>query len=422
MFASAWDEDLDEAQLAAVTHGDDPLVMLAGAGTGKTRTLTCRVARLLEAGVAPERILLLTFTRRAADDMLARAAALAGHSDLARRLCGGTFHAVAHQFLTAWGEHLGLGEGFSLLDPGDAADVMELVRDEHGWSELEERGPRASTLVDLYSRCVNTGRPLAEVVAADFPWCERHLAPIASVFRAYVARKRQRGQIDFDDLLIYWRAALLDEQLGPHLAGLFDHVLVDEYQDVNPVQVDIVAALRPGGRGLTVVGDDAQAIYGFRGADAAHLGDLIAALPSARVVLLERNYRSLQPILDVANHVRPPLPGRDIPGDPQPAGERLVLTAARTGGARPRLVRCHDAPSEARAVVDAILERHQRGRRLAEQAVLVRASHHCDLIELELAARHVPYRKFGGLRFIEAAHVKDFVAAVRLLDNTAHDI
>ena len=411
MFATAWDEGLDEAQLSAVVHGDDPLVVVAGAGTGKTRTLTARVANLLEGGVPPERILLLTFTRRAADDMLARAGAMAGRPELARRLRGGTFHAVAYQLVTAFAEALGLGPGISVLDPADAADVMDLLRDEHGLAGTEVRVPKASTLVELYSRCVNTRRPLADVVAADFPWCEPHVDAIGALCRAYVARKRQRGQLDFDDLLLYWRAALMDEHVGAQLSALFDHVLVDEYQDVNTLQVDIVRRLRPDGRGLTVVGDDAQAIYGFRGADAAHLHELAASLPSASVVKLERNFRSFQPILDVANRVRP-----------SPAGPNLVLRSDRQGGRRPTLVRCHDAPAEARAVVGGILERHERGVRLCDQAVLVRAAHHSDLIELELTLRRVPYRKYGGLRFLEAAHVKDFLAAARLLDNPADDV
>ena len=408
---AAWDAGLDDAQLAAVVHGEDPLVIVAGAGTGKTRTLTARVARLLERGVAPERILLLTFTRRAADDMLARAAALSGHREWARRLRGGTFHAVAHQFISAHAEPLGLQPGFSLLDPADAADVMDLLRQEQGFEESEVRVPRSATLVEVYSRCVNTRSRLGEVLATEFPWCEPHADSIAGLFRAYVARKRERGQVDFDDLLLLWRAALGDDRLGPHMIEMFDHVLVDEYQDVNALQVEIVRALRPDGRGLTVVGDDAQAIYGFRGADARYLHDLAGSLSGATVIALERNFRSLQPILNLANIVRP-----------CEAGIRLVLKGERPGGRRPVLVRCHDAASEARAVVDRILDAHDEGMALRDQAVLVRAAHHSDLIELELTARRVPYRKYGGLRFVEAAHVKDFAAAVRLLDNPADEL
>ncbi len=434
MFATAWDDGLDESQLAAVTHGDSPLVVVAGAGTGKTRTLTARVARLLERGVPPERILLLTFTRRAADDMLARAAAMTGHAELSRRLRGGTFHAVAHQFVAAFAGLLGLVGGFSVLDASDSADVMDLLRDEHGLAGREQRAPRASTLAELYSRCVNTRRTVAEVIASDYPWCEPHVEAVGKLCRAYVARKRAHQQVDFDDLLLYWRA-LLDERLGTGIAQMFDHVLVDEYQDVNPLQVDIVTRLRPDGRGLTVVGDDAQAIYGFRGADAAHLHEMSSAFADCAVVRLERNFRSFQPILDLANRIRPD--GGEAMGAPAASGRRgepvtgrrsepvtgaLVLRASREGGQRPSLLRCHDAASEARAIVDAILERHEPGRRLAEQAVLVRAAHHSDLIELELTARRVPFRKYGGLRFLESAHVKDFAATLRLLDNPTDDV
>jgi len=408
---AGWDANLDEAQLAAVVHGDDPLVIVAGAGTGKTRTLTARVARLLERGTAPERILLLTFTRRAADDMLARAAALSGRREWARRLRGGTFHAVAHQLISSLAEPLGLQPGFSLLDPADAADVMDLLRDEKGLDAGNGRVPRSATLVEVYSRCVNTRHRLGEVLATDFPWCEPHAEAIAALFRAYISRKRAQGQVDFDDLLLLWRAALADDRLGPHLTAMFDHVLVDEYQDVNALQVEIVCALRPDGRGLTVVGDDAQAIYGFRGADARYLHQLASCLQGVTVIPLERNFRSVQPILNLANIVRP-----------TQAGVRLILHGVRPGGRRPVLVRCHDAPSEARAVVDRILDAHEQGMRLRDQAVLVRAAHHSDLIELELTARRVPYRKYGGLRFVEAAHVKDFAAAVRLLDNPADEL
>jgi DNA helicase-2/ATP-dependent DNA helicase PcrA len=432
MFAGGWDDGLDDAQLAAAVHGDGPLVIVAGAGTGKTRALTARVAHLLDRGTPPERILLLTFTRRAADDMLARAGALAGVGDRrpGGQLRGGTFHAVGHQVVSAWAGALGLSSGFSVIDPADAADVMDLLRDEHGLAGTRERAPTASTLVDLYSRCVNTCRPLSEVVPAWYPWCQPHLDAIARLFKAYVARKRHHCQLDFDDLLLYWRAALLDSRIGAELRQMFDHVLVDEYQDVNSLQVDIVRQLCPTGRGLTVVGDDAQAIYGFRGAEAKHLLRLATELPGATVLRLERNFRSVQPVLDVANAVRPPAPVPAAvltpsgPG-PLPAGAtglRLRLSAARPGGRRPVLVSCYDAACEARAVVDRILERHDAGMPFQDQAVLERAAHHTDLIEMELTLRRVPYRKYGGLRFVEAAHVKDFAAAARLLDNPADDL
>ena len=320
--SSGWDAGLDEAQLAAATHGDAPLVILAGAGTGKTRTLVARVAQLIDRGTDPSRILLLTFTRRAADDMLARAAAICG--DLTgRQLWGGTFHAVAHKLVSAHAETLGLPPALSVIDPADARDLMDMLRSDHRLSGAAQRLPRGDTLVDIYSRAVNTSRPAREVIASTFPWCDPHTESILELFRAYVTRKREHGLLDFDDLLLAWRSLLTDPTLGPALAARWDYVLVDEYQDVNQIQVDIVTLLRPAGKGLTVVGDDAQAIYAFRGTDSKHIVDLAHTLPDARVVRLERNFRSRQRLLDLANAVRP-----------SSDGEHLVLHSDRAGGPR----------------------------------------------------------------------------------------
>jgi DNA helicase-2/ATP-dependent DNA helicase PcrA len=411
MFDLRWDDDLDDAQLAAVTHGDGPLIVVAGAGTGKTRTLVSRVAALIDRGVDPERVLLLTFTRRAADEMLARAVAICARRDAGRKLWGGTFHAIAHRLVTAHAESLGLASSLSVLDQGDAADVMDLLRHEHGLTGTGQRFPRGDTLLDAYSRSVNTGQPARDIIAAQFPWCEPHIDAILSLFRAYVARKRAQSLLDFDDLLLGWRALLADSHLGPTMAQRWDHVLVDEYQDVNQIQVDIVNLLCPDGLGLTVVGDDAQAVYGFRGADSRHLLSLSDTLPAARTVCLERNFRSRQRILAIANEVRP-----------SAGGAELRLRSDRDGGPRPRLIRCHDSSAEARLVVDSVLEAHEQGRPLRTQAVLMRAAHHSDLLEVELTARRVPFVKYGGLKFLEAAHVKDFIAAVRLLDNPLDEI
>ena len=356
MYDTGWDAGLDEQQLAAVMHGDDPLVILAGAGTGKTRTLTSRVASLLESGTPPERVLLLTFTRRAAEDMLARVAAICGDSTAASRIWGGTFHAIAHRLIAEHCSALGLAT-VSVIDPGDVADLMDLMRDEHGLTATgsSDRMPRASTLADLYSRAVNTGRAGPRGASqTDYPWCEPHTDAIMGLLRAFVARKRDRGLLDFDDLLLTWRALLDNPATGDRLRERWDHVLVDEFQDVNQIQVDIVHRLRVDGQGLTVVGDDAQAVYGFRGAASGHLLDLARSVPKARTVKLESNFRSRQPLLDLANIVRP--------GEGE---ERLVLRAARADEPRPpparpagkpRLVRCYDAPEEARQVADALVD------------------------------------------------------------------
>ncbi|HEX4016412.1 MAG TPA: ATP-dependent helicase [Frankiaceae bacterium] len=424
MFESRWDAGLDEAQLAAVTHGDRPLIVLAGAGTGKTRTLTSRVAHLLERGVAPERLLLLTFTRRAAEDMLGRASVLCSDKQVARRVWGGTFHAVAHRLVAEHAAQLGL-EQVSVIDPADVADLIDLLRDDHGLTEDPERQrpgagrlPRAATIADIYSRAVNTGRSARDVITTYFPWCEPHADPIMLLLKDFVERKRARGLLDFDDLLLTWRALLTEPAIQERLVGRWDHVLVDEYQDVNQIQVDIVQQLRPKGSGLTVVGDDAQAVYGFRGASSGHLLSVAGAFPDATIVRLERNFRSRQPLLDLANVIRP----GNGPGES--ADGRLMLQADRSDlegpAQRPRLVRCYDAGEEARLVADAVLAGAENGQRLLDHAVLMRTGHHSDLLEVELAARRIPFMKFGGLKFLEAAHVKDFLAALRVTDNP-HD-
>jgi DNA helicase-2/ATP-dependent DNA helicase PcrA len=402
--------ELNPEQLAAATHPGGPLLVLAGAGTGKTTTLCARVEWLLAEGVAPERVLLLTFTRRAAREMLQRAT---GRSPGARRVVGGTFHAVAHRFVRAHAASLGLSPGFTLLDAGDAADLLDLLREEHGHAAgAGRRFPRKHTLADVYSRTVNAQRPLREVLDERFPWVAEHADDLAALFRAYGARKKALGVLDLDDLLLHWRALCRDEVVGRRVAEAFDHVLVDEYQDVNGLQVDIVRALRSGQQDVTAVGDDFQAIYGFRSASARHILDFPAHFPGTTVVTLERNYRSVQPVLEVANAVA----AQDT------EGFRKQLRAQRDGGERPELVFCRDASSEASLVCDRVLAAREEGMLLREQAVLMRTGHDSDLLELELARRRIPFVKYGGLRYLEAAHVKDFLALLRLADNPADEM
>src|SRR5918911_591636 len=255
-----WLEELNPEQRAAASHPPGPLLILAGAGTGKTTTLCARLAWLVAAGAPSERILLLTFTRRAARELLQRARALVPAS---ARVLGGTFHSVAHRLVRRHAAALGLPGGFGVLDAGDAADVLDLLREEAGHAQSRTRFPRKGTLLDVYSRTVNAQLPLSGVIAEHFPWCEEHHEAISALFKAYTARKRALGVIDLDDLLLYWRALAGDEVIGPRLAAAFDHVLVDEYQDVNGLQVDLVRALAAHGPAVTVVGDDFQAIYGF---------------------------------------------------------------------------------------------------------------------------------------------------------------
>ena len=296
----AWLEDLTDAQRNVVTHDGGALRVLAGAGTGKTTTLSARVAWLLATGTPPERLLLLTFTRRAARQMITRTSTLltaigmdrsAGHP--AGRVVGGTFHAIAHRTLRRFASTLGIPEGFSILDAADAADVIDLVRDEQGHAEATRRRfPRKTLLVDLYSAAVNTGRPLSSVVPEIAPWADDFIESIAEICRGYVRRKRAAGLVDLDDLLLLWRAAVQDERLGPRLAKAFDHILVDEYQDVNELQVDVLRGLRNGDPRITVVGDDAQALYSFRAAEPRHILEFDKVFPGAKTIVLETNYRS----------------------------------------------------------------------------------------------------------------------------------
>jgi DNA helicase-2/ATP-dependent DNA helicase PcrA len=410
-------ETLNEQQRAAATHPGGPLLVLAGAGTGKTTTLAARVAWLIGEGAAPERVLLLTFTRRAAREMLTRARAYlgrlphgrsAGSARSAGRVIGGTFHSVAHRFVRRHAAALGLPAGFGVLDAGDAADLLDLVRQDAGVGQAGRRFPRKSTLLDIYSRTVNAQRPLRELLAEAFPWCERHGDDLAKLFVDYGARKRSLGVIDLDDLLLYWRALAQDAVVGAEIARAVDHLLVDEYQDVNGLQVDLVRALRRDeSPEVTVVGDDLQAIYGFRSSSPAHILDFPQHFPGVTTIALERNYRATQPLLDVANAV----------AAQASRAFRKALQAERPGGRAPELVVCLDEAAQASEVCERVLDARERGALLREQAVLMRASHDSDLLELELARRDIPYVKYGGLRYLEAAHVKDFLALLRLADN-----
>jgi DNA helicase-2/ATP-dependent DNA helicase PcrA len=406
-------DHLNSEQRAAATFPGETLLILAGAGTGKTTTLCARVAWLMAQGIPGERILLLTFTRRAAREMTERARTLAERvAPDAARISGGTFHSVAHRMVRLHAGSLGLDAGFGVLDAGDAGELLDYVREEQGNAESPRRFPRGATILDIYSRTINAQAPLAEILAEFFPWCEEHQAPLAEIFRGYVARKRALGVLDLDDLLLFWRALLADDVLGPQLAADFEHVLVDEYQDVNGLQVEIVANLRATHPGLTVVGDDFQAIYGFRSASARHILEFPQRFPDAHTSKLERNYRSTAPILAVANAVS----AQDRAGFP-----KELWTESHAGGP-PELAFPVDEREQAVWVCERVLAAREEGMELREQAVLFRTNHDSDLLEVELTRRGIPFVKYGGLRYLEAAHVKDFIALLRLVDNLADEL
>jgi DNA helicase II / ATP-dependent DNA helicase PcrA len=418
-------DSLNDAQRAAVAHGldGDPraapaLLVLAGAGSGKTKTLATRVARLVLAGADPQRILLLTFSRRAAAQMTQRAGALL-HEALGLPATtaapvlpwAGTFHAIGARLLREHAAHVGLAPGFTIVDRGDAEDLLGQVRHELGLSTTKKRFPMKGTCLAIYSRVVNSQATLREVLDEHFPWCAESETELRRLFGAFVAEKQQQQVLDYDDLLQYWAQAMTEPTLARHIGARFEHVLVDEYQDTNRLQAAILQALKPDGRGLTVVGDDAQAIYSFRAAEVRNILDFPTLFkPSARVLTLERNYRSTQPILDASNAVM------------DQASERHTknLWTDRASAHKPLLVTVEDESAQARWVADRVLEHREQGLRLKSQAVLFRTSHHSAALELELARRNIPFVKFGGLKFLEAAHIKDVLSVLRWASNPRH--
>jgi DNA helicase-2/ATP-dependent DNA helicase PcrA len=404
-------ENLNPEQRAAVEHLGGPLLVVAGAGSGKTSTLACRVARLVDRGVPPGRILLLTFTRRAAREMLSRARRMHAGRSL-DKVWGGTFHSVANRLLRLHGRSVGLPPEFTVMDRADTADLMDLVRGELGLGAGTKRFPRKDTLADVYSRVVNAQEPLPLVLERDFPWCLDETRGIGSVFDGYAVRKRAAGCLDYDDLLVWWRALLANERTRSAVAARFDHVLVDEYQDTNALQADVLAALKPDGDGLMVVGDDAQAIYAFRAATVRNILEFPDRFPGTTIVRLERNYRSTRPILDASNAVIAASKRR----------HPKTLWTERTDGGPPVLLTCLDEADQSDAVCRAVLEHRERGTLLRDQAILFRTGHHSDLLEVELARRNIPFVKYGGLAFMEAAHVKDALAILRILDNPRDEV
>ena len=414
---TAYLDRLNPEQRLAVEHGVGaqdarPLLVIAGAGSGKTDTLAHRVAHLIVNGADPRRVLLLTFSRRAAAEMARRAErivafALAGQRPFALPWSG-TFHAVGARLLREHAAEIGLDAAFTIHDREDAADLMNLVRHELDFSRTKERFPTKGTCLAIYSRAVNAQQPLEVVLAKAFPWCAGWAAELRTLFAAYVEAKQRQNVLDYDDLLLYWAQMAAEPALAADIAARFDHVLVDEYQDTNALQATILLALKPDGRGMTVVGDDAQSIYSFRAATVRNILDFPKQFsPAARIVTLERNYRSTQPILAASNAVI------------ALAAERhsKTLWSERQASARPLLVAVRDEGDQARYVAERVLENREAGTALKNQAVLFRAAHHSDALEVELTRRNIPFVKFGGLKFLDATHVKDMLACLRFAEN-----
>jgi DNA helicase II / ATP-dependent DNA helicase PcrA len=403
--------------------GDDnrsppALLIAAGAGTGKTKTLAHRVAHLILNGADPHRLLLLTFTRRAALEMTRRTHQILveARGDGADRASpqtavlpwSGTFHSIGSRLLRLHAPSIGLDPSFTVLDRSDSVDLLDFVRTELGLARTASRFPRKGTCLAIYSYTVNAGCPLEETLAQGFAWCANWPSELRRLFEAYVLAKQGDNVLDYDDLLLYWRHAMAEPAVATEIGGWFDHVLVDEYQDTNRLQAEILLALRPDGSGLTVVGDDAQSIYSFRAATVRNILDFPYCFsPPATIIALERNYRSTQPILDAANAV--------IAGASEQIAKTLFSTKA--SAEPPFLVTVEDEAAQARYVADSVLDHHEAGIALRRQAVLFRTAHHSDLLEIELGRRNIPFVKYGGLKFLEAAHVKDVLAILRWAEN-----
>lgn len=400
---------------AAKRDEEGPLLIIAGAGSGKTNTLAYRVAHLVFSSVDPNRILLLTFSRRAAEEMARRAGQVLSRvlDPQARRRppelpWAGTFHSVGARLLREYAERIGLNESFTIHDRGDSEDLLAIVRHELRLSETKNRFPTKGTCLAIYSRTVNSGAPLGDVLKNTFPRCTQWEAELKKLFDAYVGEKQSQNVLDYDDLLLYWSHTVSEPSLGRELGGRFDHVLVDEYQDTNRLQASILLGMKPAGQGLTVVGDDAQSIYSFRAATVRNILDFPKQFePPAQVISLERNYRSTQPILDASNGVI------------GLAAERYTknLWTDRLSSEKPKLVTVRDGSDQAQCVADQVLQYRENGIALQSQAVLFRSSSHSAQLELELTRRGIPFVKYGGLKFLEAAHIKDVLGILRWAEN-----
>ncbi|NLX18447.1 MAG: ATP-dependent helicase [Desulfobulbus sp.] len=397
---------LNHAQQIAVSHGDGPLLVIAGAGSGKTRTLVYRMAHLIERGVSPESILLLTFTRRAAQEMLHRAGELTAGS--CRRIMGGTFHATANILLRRYGHYLDLGPNFTIIDRGDAEGIINLLKSSLGMGGAGKRFPSKRVIMNLISGAVNKAASIEELVYQEHLHLTEFLNDFYTIADHYRQFKLDHGLLDYDDLLVYWKQLLLaSENARIELSSRFQHILVDEYQDTNLLQAEIVRLLAYCHQNVMVVGDDAQSIYSFRGADFANIMRFPEQFPGTEIVKLEENYRSTEPILQLSNA---------IIANAEKKFTKILFTE-KVGGIRPQLAAAANEAAEAGFIVQEIQKLRQNGTSLADIAVLFRSGFHSFKLEIELAAHGLDFEKRGGLKLTESAHIKDVLSFLRVIIN-----
>ncbi|MFH1707537.1 MAG: ATP-dependent helicase [Planctomycetota bacterium] len=403
--------ELNKAQLEAVNTLDGSVLLIAGAGSGKTRVLVYRVAHLVEKGIPPEQILLLTFTRKASQEMMRRAAlVLDGRCN---RVAGGTFHSFANSVLRRYARRCGIENNFTILDRDDAEGVINLVRQELGYDKSKDRFPKKSALMDVFSKTVNTGRAVKTILFEDYPNFGQYAEEISHLADRYGAFKKAKSLVDYDDLLVYLKDLLRDdEETRTRVSGQYRYIMVDEYQDTNRLQGHITALLASVHGNLLVVGDDAQSIYSFRGASFRNIMDFPKVFANTRVITMEQNYRSMQPILNLTNRI--------IANAKEKFSKELFTE--RAGDTRPVFVNITDEIAQAEFVCNRILALREEGVPLSEIAVLFRNSYHSNQLEVELGNRNIPFVKYGGLKFLEAAHVKDVVAFLKTVQNKNDEI
>jgi len=420
---------LNDEQIQAVEYGineggepsESPLLIIAGAGTGKTNTLAHKTAHLILNGAAPDKILLVTFARRAASELASRANRIIEQKLRKKNKqfqpikisWMGTFHSIAARLLREYATSIGLENDFTIMDRNDAADMLDVLRHELGFSNTIKRFPKKKTCLEIYSKCVNSQQDIKDILAKDFPHCKDWPDELKSLFALYAKNKSEQLCLDYDDLLLYCYHMAKVPEIAQLVREKFDHILVDEYQDTNLLQAGILQAFFPTGKGLTVVGDDAQSIYGFRSATVDNILNFPEQFsPKAKVISLSKNYRSHQKVLDLANTL---LSESD-------EGYKVKLVSDIKTGTLPKLVTVEDDAKQSEYIVERILEAREAGIELKKQAVLFRSSYHSDRLELELSRRNIPYVKHGGLKFLEASHVKDLLCTLRWADNPKHRI
>jgi ATP-dependent DNA helicase UvrD/PcrA len=401
-----YDQSLNPAQLEAVNFTAGPLLVVAGAGSGKTRTLTYRVARLVEEGAAPDAILLLTFTRKASQEMLKRATQLL--DDRCDRVAGGTFHSFANAILRRYSGYLGFSAGFTILDRGDSEGLISMLRKEMAGISKYRSFPKKQTLANIFSRAVNKVMEIDDTILEDYPHFSEHLDDIMVLYNAYSSRKQEQNLLDYDDLLVYLQILLRQHpEVRERISSKHLYIMVDEYQDTNPIQADIVYLLGEAHQNVMVVGDDSQSIYAFRGADFKNIMEFPKRFDGTKIVKLEENYRSVQPILSLTNAM--------IEG----AREKYTknLFTRKKGGALPLLVDTISENRQSRFVVDKICELRGQSVPLGDIAVLFRAGFHSFDLEIELNREGIPFVKVGGFKFMESAHIKDVLSHLKVLAN-----